>query len=414
MSNKLNFTKDVLTKLVPANKRYDVEDSKTPGLRLTVFPTGIKTFYLLKLIDGKSERIKLARLDDISIDLARKRATELKAQIVLGNNPRLEKEKKQSELKFVDLFNLYYSQHLLKSRKRAEDYRKLYDRQLHPAFGNKRLSEFTRSFVKKLHSDTSEIRGKTAANKTIAIISSSFNFGIANEYWNGANPCSHIKLFKPNKRDRFLSREELPAFFKALQKEESLFRDYFEVLLLTGARKMTVLSMRWDEIHFDIKQWRRDEKKSKNNEINIMHLTDRVVEILQHRKKENEQSSRPSQFVFPGSGACGHLVDPKKAFRRIKKSMGVKNIRIHDLRRTLGSYMAISGASLPIIGKALNHKSYVSTEIYARLSSDPIREAINKAEDLIREHPHVQQFKENSVFASLSKRSFFVFKELLT
>lgn len=59
--------------------------------------------------------------------------------------------------------------------------------------------------------------------------------------------------------------------------------------------------------------------------------------------------------------------------------MGVADITIHDLRRTLASYMAIDRASLPIIGRALNHKSQSSTEIYARLSQDPVHTAVNKA-----------------------------------
>ena len=63
--------------------------------------------------------------------------------------------------------------------------------------------------------------------------------------------------------------------------------------------------------------------------------------------------------------------------------MNVYDIRMHDLRRTLGSYMAISGISLPIIGKALNHKSQVSTAIYARLSNDPVLEAVNIASTIM-------------------------------
>ena len=65
--------------------------------------------------------------------------------------------------------------------------------------------------------------------------------------------------------------------------------------------------------------------------------------------------------------------------------MGVDDIRIHDLRRTLASYMAINNTSLPIIGRALNHKSQVSTAIYARLSGDPVRDAMNSATKLMYE-----------------------------
>lgn len=61
------------------------------------------------------------------------------------------------------------------------------------------------------------------------------------------------------------------------------------------------------------------------------------------------------------------------------KRSEIKGLRLHDLRRTLGSWQAATGASLPIIGKTLNHKSPVSTAIYARLSVEPVRKALEAA-----------------------------------
>ena len=96
-------------------------------------------------------------------------------------------------------------------------------------------------------------------------------------------------------------------------------------------------------------------------------------------KRLQNNSQEKSPFVFPGNGKKGHLDDPKRAFDRIRKRMNADNFRMHDLRRTLGSYMAINGISLPVIGKALNHKSQVSTAIYARLSQQPVEDAVNMA-----------------------------------
>lgn len=52
---------------------------------------------------------------------------------------------------------------------------------------------------------------------------------------------------------------------------------------------------------------------------------------------------------------------------------------MHDLRRTLGSFEAAAGVSLPIIGKSLGHKSASTTAIYARLDLDPVRAAMTAA-----------------------------------
>ena len=58
---------------------------------------------------------------------------------------------------------------------------------------------------------------------------------------------------------------------------------------------------------------------------------------------------------------------------------GLLDVRLHDLRRTFGSYQAITGASLPVIGKTLGHKSATATAVYARLHDDPVRDSMEKA-----------------------------------
>ena len=104
-----------------------------------------------------------------------------------------------------------------------------------------------------------------------------------------------------------------------------------------------------------------------------MTLTPEVVEILRER-----QDCDPV-WVFPGTGVTGHLVEPKKAWKRVLERAGIADLRIHDLRRTLGSWQAKTGASLVIVGKSLNHKSPSTTAIYARLDLDPIRASVERA-----------------------------------
>lgn len=73
------------------------------------------------------------------------------------------------------------------------------------------------------------------------------------------------------------------------------------------------------------------------------------------------------------------MQDPKKAWKRVLDRAGIKDLRLHDIRRTLGSYQAITGASLNIIGKSLGHKTVAATQIYARLNDDPVRDSMQTA-----------------------------------
>jgi integrase len=130
--------------------------------------------------------------------------------------------------------------------------------------------------------------------------------------------------------------------------------------------------MRWEDVSVDRGEWRL--KTTKNGAPQTVTLSPQVVEILRDR-----MSLELTGFVFPGRGKTGHLAEPKKGWQRILSSAGLGDLRIHDLRRTLGSWQAKQGASLAIIGKSLNHKNQNTTAIYARLDLDPVRESVNGA-----------------------------------
>lgn len=145
--------------------------------------------------------------------------------------------------------------------------------------------------------------------------------------------------------------------------------------LLTGARSGNLKAMRWQDLDLDNATWRIP--KTKNGEAQTVTLVTDAVSTLKERKK---QCVVDAIWVFPGSGKTGHLVEPKKAWIKVLADAGLnEHLRIHDLRRTLGSYQARQGASLSIIGKSLGHKSQQATAIYARLDLDPVRQSVEQA-----------------------------------
>ena len=163
-------------------------------------------------------------------------------------------------------------------------------------------------------------------------------------------------------------------FFAALAElPNDTTRDFFTLALLTGARRDNVCSMAWADIDLEGASWRI--AKTKNGTPQNVTLSPEAVAILKTRK----DAANGSPFVFPGVGKTGHLVEPKTAWERLLKTAGIEGLRIHDLRRTLGSWQARTGASLLVIGKSLNHKTHQATAIYARLDQDPVRQSVNTA-----------------------------------
>lgn len=382
-ASKVNFRKDLLVSLQPQTKRYHISDDKVPGLRLAVYPSGVKTFLLCRKINGVTERIKIGRFPDLTIEQARNEAKRLNSLIILGGNPHKERIAERKAVTFRELYDHYYHHHALKFTKRPDANRKMMEYQVFPVFGNQKAHLITTEQIRNFHTKIGETQAKSTANRLIAVVSAAYNFGIRENFIQGINPCAALRKYSTTSRDRFLSFEELKSFQTALKEENELFRDFFNVLLHTGARKSNVLSMKWSDINFDLNIWRIPETHTKNKEVNIVPLSETALTVLRRRHKRNLKSKPPTLFVFPGTGPDGYLKDPKKAFNRIRKRMNVYDIRMHDLRRTLGSYMAISGASLPMIGKALNHKSQISTAIYARLSNDLVANAVNIASKLM-------------------------------
>ena len=154
-------------------------------------------------------------------------------------------------------------------------------------------------------------------------------------------------------------------------------RDFFRVALFTGARRGNVLEMRWADVDLDAATWRIPH--TKNGTPQTVTLAPPVVDLLVRRRDLARLDKSLSPYVFPGNGKTGHYVEPKSAWRRILKRADIPDARIHDLRRTLGSWQAITGASLPIIGKSLNHKNPSTTAIYARLDLEPVRASVERA-----------------------------------
>jgi len=234
---------------------------------------------------------------------------------------------------------------------------------------SRRLSSLTRRDVALLHNKIGET-ARYAANRVVALVRKMFNLAHLWGVYPGENPAIGIELFHEEKRDRFVQPHELPKLFEALNEESNPYvKTAFLVALLTGARRGEVLAMQWADLDLEQAVWRIPHTKARRP--HLLPLPEPVVSLL---KELPPMLGCP--YVFPGRDGKGHLVNIAKAWARIRGRAGLTDVRIHDLRRTLGSWLAANGASLPLIGRALNHTQVSTTAIYARLNLDPVRTAL--------------------------------------
>jgi integrase len=396
-TSRLNFSKKVLADLAaPATGRAYHYDAKTRGLVFAITPTGSRSFQVYRSVKGRPERITLGKFPDLTVEQARVMAAEVNSAIAQGKNPkrlkaparttldklleareggqRFDPEQEQAIFARTTLTALgaaYVERHAKVHKKSWRKDEAMQEHHL-KTLKFRQLANIEKSDVEALHAKVGRDSGRYAANRLLALLSKMFS--VAQGWgWKGDNPAKGIKKFKEESRERFLEGDEMPRFFKALAEEpNTIARDFFLTSLLTGARKTNVLMMRWAEIDLDKARWRIPETKS--GESHTLPLPQAIVEVLKAREASTE-----SEYVFPGRGKTGHMVEPKSAWRRILDRAQIDDLRIHDLRRTLGSWQAATGANLSIIGKTLAHKNVSTTAIYARLNLDPVRDSMEKA-----------------------------------
>jgi integrase len=417
MANRISFTKKVLDKLPlpPVGKRVDYFDTNTNHLTLRVSHVGTKAFVLYRKIDGVAERITLGRYPAMSIIQARQMVAQHNGSIAVGQNPAEQKRSLRQESTLGEVFDRYMVEYAKPRKKSWEIDEQRYNVHL-VHLQNKKLGVIKKQHVQKLliyiaenqrsivgvdklgRRKVKKVGGKGASNQILRLLRKVFNQAI-DWGWEGDNPCTRLKEYKSQSRDRFLEGDELPKFFEALAEESNTTaRDYILTSLLTGARRTNVLEMRWDEINFERREWLIP--KTKNSESQRLPLISAMLTLLKDRKAEADGS----EWVFPSHGKTGHLTNPEKTWDRVLARAGIDDVRgtwLHDLRRSMGSWQANTGASLSIIGKSLNHKNVNTTAIYARLSIDPVRESMEKAADAMFEAGGIK--KDNVIKIEVSK-----------
>lgn len=355
----------------PADGREYHKDTRFPGLQLCVTSAGARTYYFVRRIEGKPTRIRLGTVEQLSVDAARDAAAQEAAKVAVGRNPQAERRAKRQQPTLQDLFDhwmLYANAH--KKARSAKSDEWMFGRYLKP-WAPRRLATIKKVEVQAHHAKIGRENGRYAANRAIVLLRAMYNKAEEIGY-TGGNPTKGTKLFKENSRDRFLQPHEIGAFFQALENETPAFRHFFLILLLTGARRDNVQTMRWVDLDLDRAMWRIPETKGGTPV--VVPLVQPVVAIL----RERHGAADDTEYVFPGRRG-GHLTEPKWAWQRVCENAGLTNLHIHDLRRSLGSWMASSNASMPIIGKMLGHTSPQATAVYSRLYMDPVREAVDKA-----------------------------------
>ena len=377
-TNRVNFGQRALAALpIPAKSRVYVFDTKVPGLALCITPGGARSYYLYRWVKGKPQRLRIAAFGEISVEQARRRAAWLNNEIAAGGNPQTEKRRARDGLTLGELFETWLETYAKVHKRtwRADEWQ--FGKYLAPVKG-KRLSDMGTANVQALHTGLGKKHGPYTANRVRALLATLFNHAVRAGLVE-SNPCAGVRKFPERSRERFLIGDELTRFLQAVRAEtDPMIRDFVLLAMLTGARRGNLQGMKWGDVNLTAGIWQITAAESKNAEALVVVLSVPAVAILKHRRADLNGYAGP--WVFPSARSrCGHIVELKTAWARILKTADLADVRMHDLRRGLGSFLALGGASLVQVGKALGHRSQQASAVYARLQTEAVRGSVEAA-----------------------------------
>lgn len=378
---------DALVKRLPLPARgYSIAwDDDVPGFGCRVTTAGARSFIFNYRVKGSGQerRITIGAVGNWKTGAARNEAKRLRRLVDSGADPRGELEQEREAATVADLIARFEREHL--PRKRAstiKDYRGMLNKHAKPHFGKfTKVADVTYADIDALHRKITASGSTYVANRCVAVLSKMFSLAIK---WQmrSDNPCRGIERNPESKRKRYLTGDELKRLTKALaETPDRQFANIIMLLVLTGARRGEVLSMRWDALMLakDKGVWTKLGSTTKQKTDHIVPLSALARQLLAKIKKRSE-------FVFPSSdNPSGHVVEIKNGWAGLCERAGIENLRVHDLRHSFASQLVSAGELLALIGTLLGHTNPNTTARYSLLFDDPQRAAVEKVGAIVND-----------------------------
>ena len=357
----------------PGQSKTDYYDETVTGFVLECRSTGGKTYYLrYQDTSYRQRQYRIGKVGDITFAAARKRAQQLRSEVVMGGDPGAEK----AAIKAVPMYRELSVMHLAEAKisQRSYSTTEMYMRcHILPRWGKVRLTDIeTRAVSQWLAEKRAEGLAPATVLKIKMIFSRSFSLGAR---WGvqgtEKNPVRGV-VTKPlnNARERFLSAAEAARLREAVaQSQNTQLQHIVGLLLLTGARVRELLDARWEHVDVVRKSWRIPHSKS--GKARHVPLSAAALAII-----EGLPRFEGCPLLLPNPDTLKPYVSIKHGWQRAIKVAKLPGLRIHDLRHSFASSMANSGISLLAVGKVLGHASYQSTQRYAHLANDTLLAAV--------------------------------------
>ena len=370
-------------------------DKSMVGLGVRITANGAKSFVLRYRVLGRQRLATLGATHIHSVDKARSWARGGLAQADKGIDFQAAAEQQKALGTVAQLWRRYIDEHVKVhgAERTAEDLESLWRTHLEKTFASKRVTEVTTAEVRSWHRRASERRivsvkgddgeereksigGAYSANPALQALRAAINWQIAEGSLptDFRNPCVGVGLNHEKPRDVILQPNELPTLAKAIDAHPDIYaRTFVWLAIYTGARRNELLKLQWDNVDLGAKRVTFvDTKNRTDRTIPLAPAAVRLLKALPHVDD--------NPYVFPGRWGRSHRINVTDAWQEIRKAAGLTHLHLHDVRRSVGSWLGAAGHTSQQIGELLGHRSDVTSKVYIKLGSLDVKQSMITAQ----------------------------------
>ncbi len=368
---KEHLTTAFIKKLDPA-KRERFADTEVPGLQVRGMG-GSVSFYLRKRSGTKIHERLIGKFPDITLEEARAKALRMLGS--LSNFHRLDAPSSRTLPLLGETIDAFCNS--FSNKKTRENY--ISYLAVFAPYRDRKIVDLKKSEIQDLHKSMKDkpVMANHAIKALATAISRMYDFLGISDY---VNPARDIPLYREHARKRFMDNNEAPAIIRALEELAGNYRNSVQayailMMIYTGQRKMNVLSMDYSEI-WNGETWTIPAEKAKGKNDITVPLNDYAKEILHKLCGSEKLPSSGPVFLFRGH----QMKEVRKTMATACRMCGITDLHVHDLRRSLGSWMLMNGVDIAVVSRTLGHKSIAVTEqVYAHMLPGKISSATQSA-----------------------------------
>ncbi len=376
---KIRLNEGVLKGLKPkAGRRTEYWDTTSSGggLVVHVTSTGHKAFYAhyRRRSDGRYRKIKLGDVARLTLADARQENRKVQYAVGRGEDPAYDRQKAKKAETFAELADHWLERHAKQFKKRSWHDDELILKKDLQELGRLKAAAVEKEDVRRAVKVVADRGSLYRANTVLGLVRSIYRWG-CDEGIVPHDPTAGLhKSIDPEPRDRVLTDDEIRRFWSGLEAAPMTpaVRLILRLALLTGQRIGEIAGAEKQEFELKDSNWQLPKSRTKNKKGHRVPLSPWTVDLL----REAMAAAGDAPYLFP-SATTGRPITrkaPSKAFRRCRSQMGLQDVRVHDLRRTVASNIAALGFDRVILAKVLNHTSIdretVTGAVYDQYSYD--------------------------------------------